>query len=82
MRRISNRIATPLSALLFAASMTFGVSSVFAKPVSGTAACRYDPPSMLGACVSEADCDRRCAAWGGEGECIPTPDGPCCTCAI
>lgn len=82
MRRMTRRIATPLAALLFAASMTFGVSSVFANPASTTAACRYDPPSMLGACVDEADCDRRCAAYGGEGECIYTPSGNCCTCAI
>lgn len=83
MRRIASRFTTHLFALLFAASLTFGVSSVFANPPTGAAACKNAPPTFLGACVSPDDCQRRCVLEGGfQGDCISNGTELCCICAI
>ena len=81
MRIIRNRFVAPLFALLLAASLTFGVTAVFAQ-VGGP--CDYSPPTVLGACSSEQQCDDRCAAHGGwEGDCVVGPNNStCCLCAI
>ena len=81
MRTSANRLFAPLFALLLAASLTFGVTAVFAQV---GAPCDYDPPTILGACSSEAECDDDCAQHGGfQGDCIVSSDGStCCLCAI
>jgi hypothetical protein len=81
MQRTVDRITTPLFALLLAASLTFGVSSVFAG--EGSKECTYAPPTFLGACFSNEECTERCIAQGGfAGECSLMPDGKkCCFCA-
>ena len=58
------------------ASMGFGAREAVAA--KATAPC-YDPPTWLGECASEAECDTRCVIAGGfEGECKPNG---CCACA-
>ena len=81
MRTIRNRFIAPLFALLLAVSLTFGVTTVFAQ-VAGP--CDYSPPTVLGYCSSEAECDWNCAAHGGwEGDCVTGPNNTkCCLCAI
>lgn len=75
-------ITRPLFALLFAASLTFGIRTAFAQPASG-GACKNEPPTFLGVCISEEDCDFRCIAEGGfDGTCMQRPDGACCICAL
>jgi hypothetical protein len=84
MRRISNRIATPLFALMFAASLAFGVTSSFAQvarlaPVA--AACPDDGFISAGPCISPEHCDERCRRRGFiGGDCIVGPEGNCCVC--
>lgn len=81
MRRTGNRLVRPLFALLFAASLAFGVTSSFAQ--ANSKECLYDPPGFLGACFSNEECTERCIAAGGfAGECSNPPGGPrCCFCA-
>jgi hypothetical protein len=81
MRKTGSRIVTPLFSLLFAASLTFGVASVFSQ--ADAKECMYDPPTFLGACFSNEECTERCIAQGGyAGECSQMPDGKkCCFCA-
>ena len=77
MQWIGNRLATSALAVLLAGSMTFGVSSALAQV---RAPCDYDPPTVLGYCSSEEECDRMCIGSGGfDGFC--TFDN-CCLCAI
>lgn len=77
MRQTANRITAPLFALLFAASITFGVNSVFAQV---QAPCDYDPPTVLGYCATEEECDVNCWGHGGfDGTCTTSN---CCICAI
>lgn len=80
MQWIGNRIAAPLMGLLFAASLVFGVTSAFAQ---AKLACKDQPPTFLGACISPASCQSRCLAAGGfQGDCISTAEGLCCICAL
>ena len=82
MRRTGNRIVGSLFTLLFAASLLFGIRTAFAQPIAENA-CRYDPPTWLGACISPSSCHSRCLAQGGfQGECISNGSELCCTCAI
>lgn len=81
MRRIGNRLAAPLFALMLAASLAFGVSTTFAAPASA-GACPNDPPNFLGTCTSDADCTQKCRFYGGDpiGDCTSLPG--CCLCAF
>ena len=76
MQRVGNRLATSALALLLAGSLTFGVSSALAQ-VPGP--CDYNPPTVLGYCSSEQECENRCIGSGGiDGICSEN----CCFCAI
>jgi hypothetical protein len=76
MRMFENRFVARTFGLLLAASLTFGVSSVFSQ--AETNVCRTDPPTYLGTCSSEAECDEKCLAAGGfDGICT----NGCCICA-
>jgi hypothetical protein len=83
MRRFGNRLAAPLLTLLFAASLAFGASSVFAQPAAASD-CPVDYPNgSIGlACATHSDCTQGCnyyypgmpndfACWRG-----------CCRCAV
>jgi hypothetical protein len=75
-----NTMANRMFALLLAASLTFGVTSVFAQvgvPCD-------NPPTLLGACSSQEECHSRCLGYGGfQGDCVTASDGTtCCICAI
>jgi hypothetical protein len=81
MHRIGNR----LGALLFAASLAFGVTSSFAQagrvpPTAG--ACPDDGWSIsAGACTSPEMCDLKCKGrWFEGGDCISGIEGNCCVC--
>lgn len=84
MRRIGNRIATPLLAMLFALSLAFGVTTAFAQvgrlaPVA--AACLDDGFIAAGPCISPSHCDDRCRRRGYDGgDCIGGIEGLCCVC--
>lgn len=84
MRRIGNRIAMPLLAMLFALSLAFGVTTAFAQPgpAGGVqAACEDDGFISAGPCISAEHCNTRCRNRGYiGGDCIGGPDGLCCVC--
>jgi hypothetical protein len=79
MRRIGNRVAAPLFALLLAASLVFGVTSAFATPAKAMS-CTNDPPTFLGTCTSDSHCRDKCRFYGGDpvGDCTSVPG--CCIC--
>lgn len=82
MSTISNRITTPLFSLLFAASLAFGTSTVFAKPPAA-ADCPVDYGSgAIGlACTVNSECTTPCNnfdIWSTGGHCR----GGCCRCTI
>lgn len=79
MRRIGNRLSGKLFGLLLAASLGFGVTSTFASAAPASL-CLYDPPNAAGTCTSDADCQRKCNAFGGNptGDCTTLPG--CCAC--
>jgi hypothetical protein len=81
MRSIGKRFGSPLAALLFAASLVFGVGAALAQPANASS-CPYNPGSgQIGvSCVVRSDCTAPCqAAYPGSpgGLC----SGGCCTCA-
>lgn len=83
MRRMGNRLATPLFALLLAASLVFGVTSVFAQAAQ-TADCPFDGVNFVGACYSNEHCTDLCVMYNGgypvtQGECWTNG---CCTCRL
>lgn len=84
MRRIGNRITTPLFSLLFAASLAFGVTSVFAQADQGEGRCPDDGWSYLaGYCSSPEYCNLKCLGrYYSSGECIAGPEGNCCVCQL
>jgi hypothetical protein len=57
-------------------SFTFGASELLAASPAMT--CLNDGHNTLGECVSLADCQGRCAAMFGEGDCPGS--GACCFC--
>lgn len=82
MRKIGSRFTAPLAALLFAASLTFGVTAVLAQP-----AAKLDCPRDVGqgyigvSCQVHSTCQQACAIEypdGGGGFC----DQGCCLCAF
>jgi hypothetical protein len=85
MRRIGNRLAAPLFALLLAASLAFGVTTSFAqaeRPASRLA-CENNGDDLLGSCSGFAlPCDFRCQQNGYiGGDCIGGIGGDdCCVC--
>jgi hypothetical protein len=82
MRRIGNRLATPLFALLFAASLAFGVTSAFAQAdrvAPAAAVCPNNNDYLLGNC--SPTCDQRCLDhFYTSGACISDQNGDCCVC--
>jgi hypothetical protein len=80
MRRITNRITTPLFALVLATALSFGISTAFARPAAANA-CFYSPPTALGACSSQAQCQLMCNAYGTNPNSLCTRAG-CCVCAF
>jgi hypothetical protein len=81
MRTIGNRIATPLFALLFTASLAFGVSSSFAQ-ARQEGACPDDGWSInAGRCTTPEYCNLKCQGrWFEGGDCITGTEGNCCVC--
>lgn len=85
MRRIAHRMAPPLLALLFAASLTFGVTSTFAQarqPQLAPLACPNNNDDLLGDCGDFPEvCAFRCQQRGYvTGDCIGDASGNCCVC--
>jgi hypothetical protein len=75
MRRVASRVTGSLFALFCAVSLTFGGTTVFAQAEQQI--CQTSPPTFLGACTSERQCDERCWGAGGiDGECV----NGCCIC--
>lgn len=61
---------------LVAAALAFGAAS--ATEVRSSQ-CYFDPPTMLGECLTDHSCQRACEFYGGwQGEC----DQGCCFCAM
>lgn len=83
MRRIGNRIATPLLALLFAASLAFGASTVFAQPAPASDCAVDYPNGFIGqACVVASDCAQGCQYIYPGVSNTWTCRGGCCRCGI
>lgn len=85
MRRIARRITTPLFALLFAASLAFGVGSSFAqaeRAAPAAATCPDDGWSInAGACASQLLCRQKCQGRNYlTGDCLGGIEGNCCVC--
>ena len=85
MRRITDRIAPPLLALLIAASLAFGVTSTFAQagqPLPHARACANNTDDLLGDCGGLPEvCAYRCQQRGSvTGDCIGDASGNCCVC--
>lgn len=82
MPRIGNRIVTPLLAMLFAVTLAFGVTSVFAQPVQASGACPDDGWSInAGRCTTPEYCNLKCQGrWFIGGDCIQGIEGNCCVC--
>jgi hypothetical protein len=83
MRKIGNQLATPLFALLCAASLAFGVGSVFAQPAA-VSACPVDYPNgYVGlACSVNSDCAQECQyVYPGVSNAWNCAGG-CCLCAV
>lgn len=87
MRRIGNRVVTPLFSLLFAASLAFGVTTSFAQaervnPDPFSCPNNYD--NLLGDCDGYPEvCNFRCQQRGYvAGDCIGSVQGDCCVCAL
>lgn len=83
MRKIGNRLATPLFALLFAASLAFGVGSVFAQPAAASDCPADYPNGRIGlACSVNSDCAQGCQYfYPGVSEAWHCARG-CCLCAV
>jgi hypothetical protein len=87
MRKIGNRLATSLFALLFAASLGFGVTTSFAQAermAPAAAACANNNDNLLGNCDGYAlTCEFRCQQRGYvTGDCIGDLSGNCCVCQL
>jgi hypothetical protein len=85
MQTIARRITTPLFALLFTASLAFGVTTSFAQAERVTAAvpsCPNNNDDLLGDCDGYPEvCDFRCKQRGYDGgDCIGSIEGDCCVC--
>ena len=61
MRSLSH-VTRTLFAVLVAAGLAFGATTVFAKPASAAKACFGD---AIGTCTSTAACNTACTAAGG-----------------
>jgi len=75
MQDIWNRLAKLGLTLFAVGALTFGASEVLAANASSQ--CIINPPSELGECSSEEQCDAMCRAVGGvDGDC----QTGCCGC--
>lgn len=87
MRRIGNRLARSLFAVLMAVALTFGVSTAFAqvdRTAGAVAACPDDGWSHeAGYCGSPEICNQKCVGrYYAAGACMGSPDGNCCVCVL
>jgi hypothetical protein len=73
MRKIGSRIVSPLSALLLAASLAFGASTVFAQPQT-----QSNCNMGYGTCTQDSTCQQRCDFYGGYP--IGACENGCCVC--
>jgi len=77
MTRPLKRATAPLFGLLVALALGFGVRTATAAP-AGTD-CPYNPPTNLGTCFSDLNCNTKCVKNLGStysGECVYG----CCIC--
>ena len=82
MKKIGRRLATSALALLLAASLAFGVTSVFAQ--ARQTDCLFDGRTFVGACYSNQHCTDLCVMYNGGypntvGECWTNG---CCVCQL
>lgn len=84
MRRIGNRFAASLFALLFVVSLAFGVTTALAQAPSATD-CPFDGETFVGTCRSNDHCTEKCIFYNGgagstRGDCETIPG--CCICQL
>lgn len=77
MRKLLRQAALTAYVAGVALALGFGATQAFEF---GTSSCEWDPPTFLGECLGEINCQRTCEFYlGWLGEC----DGEgCCVCAI
>jgi len=66
--------------LAFSLAIVSGLLFGGYQALQGTAVqtCTWDPPTELGSCVNEAECDYKCSLWWPEY--LPVCQNGCCTC--
>lgn len=71
--------AAKLFALAFVVGgLAFGTRMTLAK---GPAPCPFEPPTLLGTCVSHQDCQEKCDLYNDPGStCGACSGGGCCAC--
>lgn len=74
MQKIRSSFSILVLSLFAVGAITFGASEVFAANAATT--CMINPPSELGECSTEEQCQAMCDVYGGTGDC----QTGCCGC--
>ena len=81
MERTKKILPRLLVTLIAVAALSFGASEAFAADAAMT--CPFSPPSQLGDCISENNCNMQCHAQPGSDEnSIGACFNGCCTCRL
>lgn len=74
MQRMKSSIAMLIVSLFAVGALTFGASELLAA--NAASACFINPPSELGECSTDRQCQEMCDVYNGTGDCA----NGCCGC--